>query len=78
MIAGRNADKPNQQRSNLKIPREKRALREIIANISDIRTIDAYSSENPAYQSFLAMLNKIWKAVYFESKFPTKFKRGVQ
>lgn len=78
MIAGRNADKPNQQRSNLKIPREKRALRETIANISDIRTIDAYSSENPAYQGFLAMLNKIWKAVYFESKFPGKFKRGVQ
>lgn len=78
MIAGRNADKPNQQRSNLKIPREKRALREVIANISDIRTIDAYSSDNPAYQSFLAMLNKIWKAVYFESKFPSSFKRAVQ
>jgi hypothetical protein len=78
MIAGRNADKPNQQRSNLKIPREKRALREIIANIADIRTIDAYSSENPAYQPFLAMLNKVWKSVYFESKFPTKFKKAVQ
>ena len=78
MITGRTADRPNQQRSDLKIPREKRALREVIANISDIRTIDAYSSDNKAYQSFLAMLNKIWKAVYFESKFPTAFKRAVQ
>ncbi len=78
MISGRAADKPNQQRSDLKIPREKRALREVIANISDIRTIDAYSSDNKAYQEFLAMLNKIWKAVYFESKFPTAFKRGIQ
>lgn len=78
MISGRAADSPNQQRSNLKIPREKRALREVIANIADIRTIDAYSSDNPAYQDFLAMLNKIWKAVYFESKFPTSFKRAVQ
>ena len=24
------------------------------------------------------MLNKVWKAVYFESKFPTSFKRAVQ
>jgi len=78
MISGRAADAPNQARSNLKIPREKRALREVIANISDIRTIDAFSSENPSYQSFLEMLNKIWKAVYFESKFPTAFKRAVQ
>ena len=78
MISGRSADSPQQQRSNLKIPREKRALREVIANISDIRTIDAYSSENPSYQPFLTMLNKIWKAVYFESKFPSAFKRSVQ
>ena len=78
MISGRAADRPNQQRSDLKIPREKRALREVIANISDIRTIDAYSSDNKAYQGFLTMLNKVWKAVYFESKFPTHFKRAVQ
>ena len=78
MISGRAADRPNQQRSDLKIPREKRALREVVANISDIRTIDAYSSDNPSYQPFLSMLNKVWKSVYFESKFPGKFKRAVQ
>lgn len=78
LIGGRAADRPNQQRSDLKIPREKRALREVVANISDIRTIDAYSSDNPAYQPFLTMLNKVWKSVYFESKFPTAFKRAVQ
>ena len=78
MISGRTADRPNQQRSDLKIPREKRALREVVANISDIRTIDAYSSDNSAYQPFLGMFNKIWKSVYFESKFQPKFKRAVQ
>ena len=78
MISGRAADVPQQTRSNLKIPREKRALREVVANISDIRTIDAYSSDNKAYQGFLAMLNKVWKSVYFESKFPSKFKRACQ
>ena len=78
VISGRVADRPNQQRSDLKIPREKRAMREVVANISDIRTIDAYSSDNPAYQPFLGMLNKIWKSVYFESKFPTSFRRSVQ
>ena len=52
MISGRVADAPNQARSNLKIPREKRALREVIANISDIpHLIDAYSYlTSPAYQ----------------------------
>jgi len=78
MISGRVADAPNQARSNLKIPREKRVLREVVAGISDIRTVDAYSSDNASYSPFLAMLNKIWKAVYFESKFQPKFKRAVQ
>ena len=49
-----------------------------MANIADIRSVDAYTSDNPAYQIFLTMLNKVWKAVYFESKFPTAFKKATQ
>ena len=78
LISGRAAENLNQSRSNLNMNREKRALREVVANIADIRSVDAYTSDNPAYQDFLAMLNKVWKAVYFESKFPTAFKRATQ
>ena len=79
MISGRNqANMPNQKRSSLTINREKRALREVIANIADIRAIDAYTSDNQAMQNFLGMYNKVWKAVYFESKFPRAMKRCVQ
>ena len=78
LISGRPAENLNQSRSNLNMNREKRALREVVANIADIRSVDAYTSDNPAYQSFLTMLNKVWKAVYFESKFPTAFKQATQ
>lgn len=78
MISGRSQTKLNQSRSTLTINREKRALRETIAGIADIRTVDAFVSDNPAYQNFLAMQNKIWKSVYFESKFPVAMKRAAQ
>jgi hypothetical protein len=78
MISGRTGRLKNQSRSDLTINRGKRALREVNANIADIRAIDAYSSDNPQYQNFLGMLNKIWKAVWFQSKFPTAFKRATQ
>jgi hypothetical protein len=77
MIAGK-SEKPNQSRSDLSMNREKRALREVVANISDIRAIDAYCSDNPAYQDFLEMLNKVGKAVWFESRFPATFKKATQ
>jgi len=78
LISGKYNDTLNQSRSNISMNREKRALREVVANIADIRAVDAYSSDNPAYQSFIAMMNKVWKAVYFESKFPTAFKKSTQ
>src|SRR6185369_1836939 len=79
LISGRTGkNKINQSRSTLTVNRGKRALQEVIANIADIRAIDGFSSENPAYQSFLAMYNKIWKSVYFESKFPIAAKKAVQ
>ena len=78
LITGKMAENLNQSRSNLNMNREKRALREVVANIADIRSVDAYTSDNPAYQNFLTMLNKVWKAVYFESKFPTGFKKATQ
>ncbi len=78
LISGKASDRLNQSRSNINMNREKRALREVVANISDIRSVDAYVSDNPAYQDFLTMLNKVWKAVYFESKFPTAFKKATQ
>ena len=78
MISGKAADNLNQSRSNINMNREKRALREVVANIADIRAVDAYTSDNPSYQDFLTMLNKVWKAVYFESKFPATFKKATQ
>ena len=66
MISGRNNKLPNQSRSDVSFNREKRALREVVANIADIRSVDAYSSDNPAYQTFLAMLNKVGRAVWYE------------
>ena len=61
LIAGRNnINRPNQSRSSLTINRGKRALREVVASIADVRAIDGYTSENPAYQSYLAMHTKVW------------------
>lgn len=78
MISGRKEERLNQSRSDLTMPREKRALREVKANIADIRSVDAYASDNPSYQEFLAMLNKLGRAVWYESKFPRAFGRATQ
>ena len=78
MISGSSERGPSQSRSELTANREKRALREVVANIADIRSIDAYTSENPAYQGFLAMANKVGKAVLFEGKFAQHFKKATQ
>jgi hypothetical protein len=78
MISGKFIDHPSQSRSTLSMNREKRALREVVANIADIRPVDGYSSENPAIADFLGMMNKTWHAVYFESKFPRAFKKATQ
>ena len=78
MISGSGERTPNQSRSDLSIPREKRALREVVAHIADIRSIDAYTSDNPAYQEFLTMANKIGKAVLFEGRFSKHFKKATQ
>lgn len=78
MVSGRQANKLNQLRSSLTMNRAKRSLREVIASLSDIRAVDAYTTDNPALQPFLAMMNKVWKAVYFESRFPAAFKRACQ
>lgn len=78
MISGSGERQPTQSRSDLTMNREKRALREVVANIADIRAVDAYTSDNPAYQEFLGMMNKIGKAVWFESRFPSAFKKASQ
>lgn len=78
MVFGKDEKRPNQSRSSLTMNREKRALREVIAHIADIRSVDAYSSDNPAYQDFLGMTNKVGKAVLYEGRFPSKFKTAVQ
>lgn len=78
MISGRVGNKLNQSRSSLTINRGKRTLRQVVANIANIRAVDAYTSDNPALQDFLTMCNKVWKAVYFESKFPRQFKKASQ
>ncbi len=79
MISGRAAERAaNQSRSDFAFNREKRALREVVANIADIRPVDCYSSENPAYQDFLTMINKIGRAVWFEGRFKTHFKKATQ
>lgn len=78
LISGRLGELDTESRSKLTTNRGKRVLREVIANISDIRPVDCYTSDNRAYQEFLAMLNKVWKAVYFESRFPATMKKAVQ
>lgn len=78
MIVGRSSKRANQSRSGLTVNREKRALREVVANISDIRAVDAYTSDNPAIQAFLEMSNKVGRAVWYESRFPTCFKKATQ
>lgn len=78
MIAGSAEARPTQSRSDLTMNREKRALREVVANISNIRAVDCYTSDNPAYQDFLGMMNKVGKAVWFESRFPSAFHMACQ
>lgn len=78
MISGRYDRKPVESRSRLIIPRGKRALREVVANISDIRTVDAFTTDNRAQQENVAMFNKVWRSVWFEAKFPRTMRRTTQ
>ena len=78
MISGRAGRKVGESRSDLTSNRGKRALREVAANIADIRAIDAYYTENPAFKDFLAMANKVWKAVHYEGKFSASLKKAAQ
>lgn len=78
MISGRYDRKPVESRSRLVIPRGKRALREVVANISDVRTVDAFTTENKAQSDNVALFNKLWKSIWFEAKFPVAMRRAVQ
>lgn len=78
LISGRHDRKPVESRSRLAIPRDKRALREVNASISDIRAVDAVITDNPAQQDNAQLFNKVWKAIYFQSKFPRASKQAVQ
>jgi hypothetical protein len=78
LVSGLTNSKVSESRSKLTTNRGKRVLREIIANISDIRPVDGYSSENPAYAANAEMFNKLWKCIHFESHFPSTMKKAVQ
>lgn len=78
MISGRYDRKPVESRSRLVIPRGKRALREVVANISDVRTVDAFMTDNKAQQENCTLFNKLWRAVWFEAKFPETLRTAVQ
>lgn len=78
MISGRNEHRPSESRSRLTIPRDKRALREVVSSISDIRAVDAFTTENRSQLPNCEMFNKLWKSVWFEAKFPETFRKAVQ
>lgn len=78
LVSGLTNSKISESRSRLVTNRGKRVLREIIANISDIRPVDGYSSENPAYAANAEMFNKLWKCIHFESHLPSTMKKAVQ
>lgn len=78
MISGRQQNRISESRSRLFIPRDKRALREVVASISDIRSVDGFTTENKSYLENAELFNKVWKAQYFEAKFPAAIKKAVQ
>src|ERR1700688_1654827 len=78
LISGRYDRNPVERRSRLVIPRGKRALREVVANISDVRTVDGYTTENRSQMDNVVLFNKLWKAIWFEAKFPRTMRRAVQ
>lgn len=78
LVSGLLNSKISESRSRLVTNRGKRVLREIVANIANIRPVDGYSSENRAYSSYTDMFNKLWKCIHYESQFPTTMKRAIQ
>jgi hypothetical protein len=78
MISGRYDRRPVESRSKLVIPRDKRALREVVANIADVRTVDGYTTENKSQTENCVLFNKLWRAIWFEAKFPQTMRRAVQ
>lgn len=78
MISGRCDRKPVESRSRLVIPRGKRALREVVANIADVRSVDGFTTENKSQSDNAALFNKIWKSIWFEAKFPVTMRKAVQ
>lgn len=78
LVSGLLNSKISESRSRLVTNRGKRVLREIIGNIANIRPVDGYSSENPAYSNQAEMFNILWKCIYFESQFPSTMMRTIQ
>ena len=78
LIAGKPDVASQENRSKLTTNRAKRSLREIIGTLSDTRYLDSFTTDNKAFTDEAEMLNKIAKAIYYESSFDRAMKGCVQ
>lgn len=78
IIAGLPGADSRESRSPLNSNRAKRSIREIVAALSDTRTVDCYSTDNKALADEATMLNRVAKALAQQNNFTGSLKRVVQ
>jgi len=79
IIRGREMSKADENRSDLTSNRLKRAAREMIAAISDVRyPDDIWSTENRAFQDSMTMYSKMARGIWYEARAPYSCKRLTQ
>lgn len=78
LIRGKECVKADENRSDLTSNGLKSMLREIVAAVSDVRYPDALTSDNKAFSPESAMLTKVTRGVWFESRFPQSIRHMAQ
>lgn len=53
-------------------------MRKFVETLSDLREIGTYGSDAPQYKNFVEMLNRMVRAVYLETNFPTQLRKALQ
>ena len=78
LIRGKEQRKADENRSDLTSNRLKTIFRKMVGAISDVRYPDAWSSDNKAYAAEAAMLSKVTKGIWFESRAALSFRAMTQ
>jgi hypothetical protein len=78
IISGSNEIKTNEVRSGINTARLKRAMREVIGSLANVRPFWGYTSDSNFYTQWSPIMNKTARGVYLESFFDRSLKGALQ